>query len=443
MKVRAELRGCPGEPGLVTVQPDHGGTVQHEPPGRGKADPGCGTRDDDDLWHAAALIALPHPIRQDRPMPLESVAAVLRAFGEPQRIERVELRDPGPNEVLVRVEAAGICHSDVGQADGEWAFPLPAVLGHEGAGVVESVGPEVTALSIGDTVVLSLAPGCDACEHCLAGRPILCQAALDAMEEGRLTTGPSPISGEDGPIATYSLLGCFAEHVVVAEASAIRLPDGIPAELGALIGCAAITGFGAATETIDVEAGSRGAVIGAGGVGVNAIQGARLQGAHVTAFDVSLERLEHAFRFGAAEAVDVQEEDVVADLRARARRNGFDWTIVAVGDEAAVRLGCDLTRPGGTTVVVGLLPEQAPVPIDMLDVVTFEKRIVGSAYGSLSPRVLMPRIASLYLEGRLQLDALVSRRLPLEEINEAFAFSRAGRGLRPVLAIADRESIFA
>ena len=375
-------------------------------------------------------------------MPVETVAAVLRAFGEPQRIERVELRDPGPKEVLVRVLAAGICHSDVGQADGEWAFALPAVLGHEGAGVVEAVGPEVTALSIGQTVVLNLAPGCNICEHCSAGRPILCQAALDAMEEGRLTTGPSPITGDDGPIATYSLLGCYAKHAVVAEASAIPLPNGVSAELGALIGCAVITGFGAVTETIDVKAGSRGAVIGAGGVGVNAIQGARLQGARVTAFDVSPERLEHARRFGATEAVDVRDEDLVADLRTRARRNGFDWTIVAVGNEAAVRLGCDLTRPGGTTVVVGLLPEQAPVPIDMLDIVTFEKRIVGSAYGSLSPRVLMPRIASLYLEGQLQLEALVGERLPLEDINEAFAFSRAGRGLRPVLAMADRERTF-
>jgi S-(hydroxymethyl)glutathione dehydrogenase/alcohol dehydrogenase len=371
-------------------------------------------------------------------MPVETTAAVLHTFGEPQRIEQVELRDPGPNEVLVRILAAGVCHSDVGQADGEWGFPLPTVLGHEGAGIVQAVGSNVTGVSVEQPVVLNLAPGCGACDHCLLDRPILCQDALDAMADGRLTTGPSPIHGEHGPIATYSLLGCFATHAVVAEKSAISLPAGVPASVAALIGCAVITGVGAAIETLGVEAGSRGGVIGAGGVGVNAIQGARLRGAkEIVAFDVSLARLEEARRFGATETIDVGDAEALESLRGRARRHGYDWTIVTVGRDDAVRLGVDLTRPGGTTVIVGLLPEKAPVPVDMLDLVTYEKKIVGSAYGSISPQILMPHIAQLYLEGSLLLDELVSERFPLEEINEAFDRSRRADGLRPVLAIAD------
>jgi Zn-dependent alcohol dehydrogenase len=377
-------------------------------------------------------------MRQDRAMPTATTAAVLHAFGEPQRVEEVELRDPAPGEVLVRIVAAGVCHSDVGQADGEWTFPLPAVLGHEGAGVVEAVGAGVTHVVSGQRVVLSLAPGCGACEHCVAGRPILCQDALDAMGGGRLMTGSTPIRSADGEIATYSLLGCFARHAVVAAASAIPLPDGIPAEVAALVGCAVITGFGAAAETIEVAAGSRGAVIGAGGVGVNAIQGARLRGAaEIHVFDISPDRLEQARRFGATSGVDVRDEDRLEALRRRAPRSGYDWTIVTVGRADAVQLGVELIRPGGTTVVVGLLPESTPVALDMLDLVTFEKRVVGSAYGTTSPQILMPRILRLYQEGKLVLDELVSDRLPLEEIDEAFARSRRADGLRPVLAITD------
>jgi Zn-dependent alcohol dehydrogenase len=369
-------------------------------------------------------------------VPHETVAAVLHAFGEPQSVEPVVLRDPGRGEVLVRVVAAGVCHSDVGQADGEWGFPLPAVLGHEGAGIVEAVGPGVEDVEVGRRVVLSLAPGCGRCSHCATGHPIRCQAALAAMGEGRLTTGPSPIRGREGSIAAYSLLACFAEHAVVAADSVLPLPDGVPADVAALIGCAVITGFGAAAETLAVPAGSRGAVIGAGGVGVNAIQGARVQGAaEIVAVDRSAGRLEQAVRFGATETVDAGDEAAVAALRRAAPTEGFDWAIVTVGNSDAMRLGIDVTRPGGATGVVGLMPEGSPVPVDLLDVVNYEKTIRGSAYGSLSPRVLVPRIAALYLEGRLLLDELVSARLPLEGVNEAFDLCRRAVGLRTVLAV--------
>lgn len=372
-------------------------------------------------------------------MPIETSAAVLRAFGEPQPVEPVVLRDPGPGEVLVRMVAAGVCHSDVGQADGEWDHVLPVVLGHEGAGVIEALGPGVDGVAVGQRVVLSLAPGCGHCHHCAVGRPILCQDALDAMGEGRLVDAASPITTPDGStIAAYSLLSCFARHTVVSARSVIPLPDGVPASVAALVGCAVITGVGAAIETLRVRAGSRGAVVGAGGVGLNAVQGARISGAEtILAIDPDAGRREAAQRFGATDGIDPGDRDAIDHLCGRARRDGLDWTIVTVGNPDAMRLGIELLRPGGTACMVGLAPQDRPIPVDMLDLVTFERRIVGSAYGSLTPRVQMPRILDLYRSGQLRLDAFDDDPLPLEQIDEAFERSRRARGLRPVLALSD------
>jgi S-(hydroxymethyl)glutathione dehydrogenase/alcohol dehydrogenase len=324
----------------------------------------------------------------------------------------------------------------VGAADGEWDHVLPVVLGHEGAGVIESVGPGVAGLHPGQRVVLDLAPGCGICGHCAVGRPILCQASLAAMGEGRLTTGPSPLTRDGVPIAAYSLLACFAEHCVVAARSAIPLPEGVAARTAAIVGCAVITGLGAAVETLAVPAGSRGAVVGAGGVGINAIQGARVRGAaQVVALDPSAERREWALRLGATSTLDPGDGDVGERLRRDAPDAGFDWSIVTVGAPDAIRLGVEIVRPGGTCCVVGLAPQGTPVPVDMLDLVTYERRIVGSAYGSLTPAVLVPRILALHAAGALRLDELVSHTFPLERIDEAFALSRAAHGMRSVLDV--------
>jgi S-(hydroxymethyl)glutathione dehydrogenase/alcohol dehydrogenase len=340
--------------------------------------------------------------------------------------------------VLVRLVCAGICHSDVGQADGEWSHSLPVVLGHEGAGVVEAVGPGVDSVKPGQRVLLNMAPGCGRCRHCAVGRPILCQEALAAMGEGRLITGPTPISRDGEPVATYALLGCFAEHAVVDERSMIPLADDVPADVAALLGCAVITGVGAAIETLHVEAGSRGCVIGCGGVGSSAVAGASARGAaEIVAVDPSPARREAALRFGATGGLDPSDEAAMAELVEQAPREGFDWTIVTVGVPSAMRLGVDLLAPRGTMVAVGLTREGAETPVDMLSLVTYERRIVGSAYGSLSPLVLVPRILDLYRAGRLPLDELVSHRLPLESIDEGFELSRRAEGMRPVLALSD------
>lgn len=360
-------------------------------------------------------------------------AAVLRAFGQPMEIEPVRLRRPGPHEAIVRVTAAGVCHSDVGQADGEWAAPLPLVLGHEGAGIVEAVGSEVD-IAVGTRVQLNMAPGCGHCRFCSVGRPILCPNALDAMSEARLLTGPSPFSDDSGgPIGTYALLGCFAEHVVVQARSLVPLPDDISDDVGALLGCAVITGVGAAIATIDVPAGSRGAVFGAGGVGAGAIQGAAARGAGtVIAIDPSGERRTRALGLGATHGWGPEDEQIDA-LRADARDVGLDWTIVSVGSTAAIRTAIDVLRPGGVACIVGLTREGDATHVDMLDLVTFEKRIIGSAYGTESPSTLVPRILELQRSGRLDLEGLVGDRVPLEHINEAFVRSRSSEGLRTLV----------
>jgi Zn-dependent alcohol dehydrogenase len=369
-------------------------------------------------------------------MPTSARAAVLRSFGAPHTVEHISLRDPGEGEVGVLISAAGICHSDVGQADGEWDLPLPAVLGHEGAGIVEQIGPGVTSVSVGDHVILNLAPGCATCPHCLDGRPIRCQISLAAMAKGQLTTGPSPIRIDGRPVSTYSLLSCFAERTVVAERSVIPVPPSIPAEVGAVIGCAVITGVGAAIETLKIPSGSRGVVIGAGGVGLSAILGARLARAgDIVALDPAAGRRAAALEFGATGAIDTSDELRCAELREAAPSEGFDWSIVTVGRPEAIGLGIESVRPGGTACIVGLAPQDTPVQVDMLDLVTYERTIVGSAYGSASPQALIPRLAELYLLGQLPLDQLITDRYSLYQIDDAFARSRNAAGVRGILQI--------
>jgi S-(hydroxymethyl)glutathione dehydrogenase/alcohol dehydrogenase len=370
-------------------------------------------------------------------LPTEARAAVLRAFRCPQEIRQVSLRAPADGEVLVRISAAGICHSDVGQADGEWDFPLPAVLGHEGAGVVEAVGPGVCGVSPGDFVILSLAPGCGTCRHCLSGRPIRCQRSLAAMAEGRLTTGPSPISADGEPVAAYSLLACFADRAVVAEASVVPVSPDVPAAVAALIGCAVITGAGAVLETVKVAAGSRGMVIGAGGVGVSAIMGAVLAGAdEIVAVDPAAGRRARASEFGATATIDAGDARQIGELRRDAPTSGFDWSVVTTGQPEPIALGIEVIRPGGTACIVGLAGQKSPVPVDMLDLVTYERTVTGSAYGSVSPMLFIPRLVEFYRAGRLPLDRLISDQYPLDDINAAFARSREAAGLRSVLHIA-------
>jgi alcohol dehydrogenase len=354
-------------------------------------------------------------------MAIASQAAILRAHGSPPVLEPVELRDPARGEVLVRITAAGICHTDLAFADGEQAHPLPMALGHEGAGVVEAVGAGVEHVRTGDRVVLNLAPGCGECSFCVTGRPALCKRWPG---EGRLVTGPSPITSHGVPVATFAGASCFARHAVVAAASALPVPDGVPDEVAAVVGCAVITGFGAATAALAIEAGSRGAVVGAGPVGASALQAARLRGAvEIVAVDPNGERRERALSLGAARAVAPGDIDAV--------RGACDWAIVAAGSGDAVSLGIELLAAGGTVVVVGTPPE--PVALDVLDLVGQEKCVRGSTYGTGAPAMLLPRIFDLYRGGLLDLDALISERLGLDQVAAGMERARTAGGMRVML----------
>jgi S-(hydroxymethyl)glutathione dehydrogenase / alcohol dehydrogenase len=361
-------------------------------------------------------------------MPTDTVAAVLRAVGATPRLEQVELRDPGPGEVLVRMAAAGVCHTDVALVDGEHDSALPIVLGHEGAGTIEAVGGGTTGIGVGNRALLNLAPNCGRCLSCAAGRPILC---LNWPTDGGLLTGPTPVRGEDGPIPVMAAAGCFAGHVVMPAASVIPIPERVPFDVAAVVGCAVITGFGAAVASLDIAAGSRGAVIGVGGVGASALLAARLRGpVEVVAVDPSPERRDRARALGATDAVDPDDDEALERLRTSTRSRGLDWTIVAAGQPAAVRLGVELLAAGGTAAVVGT-PERAE--LDIRAMVGNEKTLRGSTYGSVAPTTLVPRILDLYASGRLDLDALVSHRLPLDSIEEALSLSRSASGMRVVL----------
>jgi alcohol dehydrogenase len=336
-------------------------------------------------------------------------------------LEPVTLRDPLPGEVLVRVAAAGICHTDLHFASGDREHPLPVVLGHEGAGVIEAVGPGVT-LSPGDRVLFNLAPSCGSCRACATGRPSLCELWPG---EGQLATGPSPIEAESGVISSFAGASCFARHAVVPAASVLPLPAAVSEDVGALVSCAVITGFGAATEALDLRPGGRGAVIGLGAVGASALLAAGANGAaECIAIDPVAERREVALELGAGRAASPEE---LADRF----RGELDWTIVAAGGLGAAEMGLDLLSPGGTSVVVALTEPR--LPIDLTALVEQEKTLRGSSYGSRTAIDLVPRILALYESGALNLDALVTKRLPLNEIAAGFDLAARGIGLRTVL----------
>jgi Zn-dependent alcohol dehydrogenase len=349
-------------------------------------------------------------------------AAVLTAVGEPLSVDEVVLADPGPDEVCVRIEAAGVCHSDYHYLTGDLPSRLPVVPGHEGAGVVERVGAAVTTVRPGDTVSLLWRPRCGRCEFCVTGRPVLCQAGAVHAASGGLLDGTSRLSRADGgPLHHLLGVSCFAGHAVVSERAVVPVPADVPAEVAAVTGCAVITGVGAVLNAIGACAGQGIVVFGAGGVGLSAVMGAVLSGASpIVVVDVVPERLDAALRLGATHVVDARSQPV-RDAVEEIRPGGVEWVVEAIGRPDTLTTGVEVLRPGGTLVAVGLgaAGQTFPVPLNVL--VQREKRVVGSLYGSSNPLVDVPRLLELYRRGRLPVDELIGRRYPLEGINEAFA----------------------
>jgi S-(hydroxymethyl)glutathione dehydrogenase/alcohol dehydrogenase len=363
-------------------------------------------------------------------------ACVLREPGRPPATERVWLDPPGPGEVLVRIAAAGVCHSDVHLADGKLGDERwPMVLGHEGAGVIEALGEGVGGLRAGDHVVFCLVAACGTCEACRSGHRTLCERAGSESVAGRLPTGAQRLRDSAGAALQHGLaVACFAEHAVVSAGSVIAIPRDIPLWQAALLGCGVITGFGAVTHAAHVRIGERVAVIGCGGVGLQVIAAARLAGAGtIVAVDRRPEKLEHALRRGATHAVDAGAGDAAAEVRALTG-GGADHAFEVVGAAATVRLAWDALRAGGTAVVVGLAPRGVEVALPAIEFLS-EKAIVGSYYGTGDPVQSLPGLVELVRAGRLELADVVSHLIELDGVAEAMDRLRRGEGDSSVIVI--------
>jgi S-(hydroxymethyl)glutathione dehydrogenase/alcohol dehydrogenase len=355
-------------------------------------------------------------------------AAVLREQGRPLTIEELVLAPPGPGEVEVRVAACGICHSDISYLTGAWETVLPAVYGHEAAGVVVGVGAGVTGVFLGQRALVTLVRSCGTCFFCDHDQPALCDARFPLDPTGPLSTQ----SGD--PVAHGFRTGAFAERIVVHASQVVPIPDELPFDCASLLACGVLTGYGAVTKTSEVESGASVVVIGAGGVGLNSVQAAALSGAAVVvAVDLDESKLQAARTFGATHTVNPQEEDVRASVQALTEGRGADYVFVTVGSTAAMESGMRLVRRGGDLVVVGMTPAGATVPYDPTELSHDGRSIIGSKMGSAAPAVDVPLLAALYSEGRLKLDELISGRYPFEQINEAVASTAGGGALRNVI----------
>lgn len=360
-------------------------------------------------------------------------AALLDATDVPFRVTSLTLDDPGPDEVLVRLSASGVCASDAHTRSGHTPSPLPAVLGHEGAGVVEAVGQNVHHVAPGDHVALSWMPNCGHCRHCVAGRPVLCTAAAPALLAGTMLDGTTRLHDGDRPVHHYSFLSTFATHTVVPANSAVRIPRDVPLALAALVGCAVLTGYGAAVNRAGIRPGQTVVVFGAGGVGLSAVLGARQAGAaQVIVVDPVPEKGATAIAFGAT-SVLVPSDDVAAQVVALTGGDGADVAIDAVGAPGILETAFHATVPGATIVCVGVPGPDARHSVPGAEFVRSERVITGSLYGSSRPSVDIPAILDLHARGRLPLERLVSRTYTLGGINEAFDDLATGRLNRGVL----------
>ncbi len=359
---------------------------------------------------------------------MKTRAAVCRAFGAPLTIESIELAAPGPGEVLIRMAACAICHSDIFFIDGAWGGDLPAVYGHEASGVVESVGPGVTRLKAGDHVVATLIRNCGFCPACAEGAPVFCEEVFPLDKQSPLTDGAGK------PVVHGLRTGAFAEHIVVDASQAVAIPKDVKLDSAALIACGVLTGMGAVVNTANAKAGSSAVVIGCGGVGLNSIQGARLAGCSpIIAVDVEPGKLEAARAFGATDTINARGEDVAKRVAELTGGRKADWVFVTVGVKGAAEQGVTLMKRNGATVLVGMPPSGVTATIDPGWIAADGQRIFGSKMGSARPLIDVPRIVALYREGRLKLDELITGRYPLDKINEAVASSRSGAALRNVI----------
>jgi S-(hydroxymethyl)glutathione dehydrogenase / alcohol dehydrogenase len=359
-------------------------------------------------------------------------AAVLREVNQPLVIEDIEHGDPGPREVLIRTVAAGVCHSDLHFQNGSYPYPLPAVLGHESAGIVEAVGSDVTYVKPGDHVITCLSAFCGHCEYCLTGHMSLCQEP----ELQRAPEQPPRLAkikgGDKENIWQFLNLSSFAEYMLVHEHAIAKIREDMPMDRAALIGCGVTTGVGAVIHTAKVEPGSTVAVIGCGGVGLSAINGAAIAGAaRIIAVDMVPSKLELARKFGATDVVNAKDVDPVGAIQ-EMTKGGVHYSFEAIGLKVTAEQSFKMLARGGTATIIGMIPVGTMVELHGAEFL-MERKIQGSNMGSNRFRVDMPRFVELYLQGRLHLDDLISRRIKLEDVNDGMEALKTGEVARSVI----------
>jgi alcohol dehydrogenase len=372
---------------------------------------------------------------------MKTTAAVLYEMGlprpyaasQPLKIEELDLDGPGPGEVLVEVKAAGLCHSDLSVIDGARPRPLPMALGHEAAGVVRELGSGVDDLAEGDHVVMTFVPACGHCLPCSEGRPALCEPAAKANGEGRLLSGRRPLSLNGKAINHHMGVAAFSRFTVTSRRSLVKVDKAVALEEAALFGCAVMTGVGAVLNTAKVQAGQGVAVVGLGGVGLNALLGALLVGADpVIALDLVPEKLALARQLGATHAINAADKDAAEQVRA-ASGGGVDHALEMAGSVPALELAYRITRRGGTTVTAGLAHPSKNLSIQQVSLVGEERTLKGSYIGSCVPLRDIPRYVGLYRKGRLPVDRLLSERVVHGELNAAFDRLAEGKTVRQIL----------
>ena len=355
-------------------------------------------------------------------------AAVLREVGKPLEIEDVQISKPGPHEVLIRTVAAGVCHSDLHFIEGSYPAQLPIVLGHESAGIVEQVGSEVRTVKVGDHVITCLSAFCGHCDQCLTGHMSLC-----ISPETKRGEGDEPrLSQVGGTMGQFLNLSSFAEYMLIHEHACVSIRKDMPLDRAALIGCGVTTGVGAVIHTSNVRPGETVAVIGCGGVGLAAINGAAIAGAgRIIAVDTVPEKLEMAKHFGATDVVNANDGDPAKQV-IQLTSGGVHHSFEAVGLKATAEQSFRMIRRGGTANIIGMIPVGVSIELRGVDFLG-EKRIQGSQMGSNRFPVDMPRFVDFYMSGKLKLDDMVSRRIKLSQINEAFAEMKTGKVARSVI----------
>lgn len=354
---------------------------------------------------------------------------MLRDHSDMLDVTEVEHDEPIGREIFVRSVAAGLCHSDYHYLDGTLQRSRPVILGHEGAGVVEAVGPEVRSIAVGDHVVTCLVMGCGDCPRCVAGEPTRC---LHPEATKRAIGQPPRLTLGGVPVGQMSNVGSLADHILLDERAVTKIGDDIPMELACILGCAVVTGLGAALNTAKIQTGESAVVIGCGGVGLNVIQGARIAGAgQIIAVDANPDKLARAKQLGATDGIDASSVDAVALVK-EMTGGGADHAFEVVGRPILVRQAFEMAAPGRTAYVLGIQSDDAELT---LPVTGFRrgKKVVGVFMGDTDPRVDIPRYAALWKSGELDLEGMISHTLPLEDVNEGFAMMTAGQSARTVI----------